>query len=758
MSTYVTFTANKSTRLALHGIGRLCLVLAALWLPVKVVHAQKPDAGTNAATVQLNFPAQVELKVLVDYVSRRLGVRILYDEQINNKKVTVKAPSEIPVQSLMGVLQSTLKMKGFALVDAAAPGWKRIVASTDLAATARSAGAMEELKGLEAVTRTFSLKFIDPQNVSTVIKPFLTKPGGNTITIKEPPMLIVTDFATNVLKVAKLVELLDRQKPDVVTQFYPVRYADIAKLAQHVTTALSAQAKAEGRPASATVQVSQDARTNQLLLIGGRSQVQAASELIRSLDVSLNLTTQVYTFRTVSSERINQLIKGMLGTDEVNRKYRGVVDREANILIATATRSVHDQIRRLRDQLDVASAESRSPLRLYKLKNATVEEVLKSIRAIRGNAERQSSASDGVANTSGVDLRAGRFVPGPNRPPGPLESAAPTPPAVRNTEQQTTQSPQTDGLGLLLGAARVSADPNTNTLIVVAEPKVQAVFAELVKNLDRRRAQVLIEAKVVVVDTSDDFSLGVEVSTGGGSEDTRAFAFSSFGLSEVDPTNGSLAIIPGLGFNGTVIDAQTADVVVRALTRHTRSKVVSAPRILVNDNATGTLSSVSEVPFTSVNASQTVATTSFAGFAEAGTTIVATPHIGEGDHLQLDFNVALNSFTAPAGDGVPPPRQTDQIESKVTIPDGHTIIVGGLNRTIRTKTVDSFPFVENIPLIKQLARSTTKNSTRTSLFVFIKPVILREDKFRGLKYLSHRDLQNADEPGRFPFSEPTSIK
>ncbi|MEL6897311.1 MAG: hypothetical protein AAFP90_14510 [Planctomycetota bacterium] len=73
-----------------------------------------------------------------------------------------------------------------------------------------------------------------------------------------------------------------------------------------------------------------------------------------------------------------------------------------------------------------------------------------------------------------------------------------------------------------------------------------------------------------------------------------------------------LQILPGTGFNGTLVDPSTADVIVRALASHREARVLSTPKILVDDNAEGQLTSVSEVPFTSVNASNTVATTSFA--------------------------------------------------------------------------------------------------------------------------------------------------
>src|SRR5689334_16370714 len=67
--------------------------------------------------ITLNFPENFELKVLVDYVAQRLSLNILYDEQIASKRITLKTPAEIPKSSLLGLLESALKMKGLALVE-----------------------------------------------------------------------------------------------------------------------------------------------------------------------------------------------------------------------------------------------------------------------------------------------------------------------------------------------------------------------------------------------------------------------------------------------------------------------------------------------------------------------------------------------------------------------------------------------------------------------------------------------------------------
>ncbi|MEM9703203.1 MAG: type II and III secretion system protein, partial [Planctomycetota bacterium] len=237
----------------------------------------------------------------------------------------------------------------------------------------------------------------------------------------------------------------------------------------------------------------------------------------------------------------------------------------------------------------------------------------------------------------------------------------------------------------------------------------------------------------------------------------RLFAFSSFGLSEVNPLTGALQLIPGLGFNGTLVDPEVADVVLRAFTTHSRSRVVSSPRVLVDDNATGLLTSVTEVPFTSVNASQVVATTSFAGFADAGTTITVTPRITDDDRLRLEYRITLNEFQGAGTDGTPPPRITNEIESEVTVPDGHTLIVGGLNRSGYSHSMESIPYIESIPILRHLASNYGENVSETALFIFLKPVVLRDDKFEDLKYLSRRDVTAATLKPDAPRSLPVLL-
>jgi len=307
--------------------------------------------------------------------------------------------------------------------------------------------------------------------------------------------------------------------------------------------------------------------------------------------------------------------------------------------------------------------------------------------------------------------------------------------------------------------ATVAADPNTNSIIVIGDAQVQRLYEQLITNLDKRRPQVLIECTIASIDTTDNFQLGVELAAHSKQGKDQVITFSNFGLSTPNPTTGQLSLVPGAGFNGAILSADVADVIVHALQENSRVKVTSAPRVLVNDNATGTLSSLAEQPFTANNFNNTVSTTSFGGYAEAGTQVTLTPHISEADYLQLDYVVSLSSFTGTgnASQGIPPPRQTDQVASRVTIPDGSTVIIGGLNRTNYSRTVDAVPWLAQVPVLNYLFSNRNNMSERVTIFVFLRPIILRDDQFKDLKFLSERDIESAGVPGNFPRSEPIAL-
>jgi len=681
----------------------VCLtVLCLTGIGPRWVRGQDTGQTSPVGEVALNFPADMELSVLVEYVSQRLGINILYDEQVANKRLTIRAPQQVPASSLIGLLESALMMKGLALVDTPDEGFKKIIATKDILNAAISPSASSQAvtdSNSIAVTQVFKLFHGDMKYIEQAIKPYLSKPGGNVISVPGQNLLIVSDMASNVRRIADLIQILDKASPALEIAFIGVRYADSKELATRIKQLMQVRQKAAGRGADAgnIVEVLSDPRTNQLVVIAKAHQIDEIRKVVLSLDLPLQ--------------------------------------------------------------------EDQSPVQFYKLYHRAAKDVLDTLLAIQGDEGMQVATVQSLFETESATTSENYSTTGGESPPPPAKPIPTDQQGADATaiEDRTTLASEADRADL--GAsqledrrARVAADVHTNSIIVVAPPPVQRVYEALIRKLDERRPQVLLEATVVALDTSDDFNLGVEISISGSPGDARIFSFGSFGLSTPSATTGDLTPLAGTGLNFALINADVADVVLRALKRTGRAEVLSAPKVLVNDNETGTLTATAQEPFESVNASDTVATTSFGGFVEAGTNITLTPHISSGDYLQLEYAIELSSFSGERVNNLPPPRQQDTIESSVTVPNGHTIIVGGLKRRDFRDTITRIPWLGEIPIIEYLFRNQIKENNERTLFVFVRPTILRDDEFRDLMFLSQRDLGRSKQPGDYPPSEPMVVR
>ncbi|MEZ6137064.1 MAG: secretin N-terminal domain-containing protein [Pirellulaceae bacterium] len=748
------------------------------------IAAAQPPAPDDPM-VKLDASGEMELRSLVEYVAERMGLRFTYDSTLLQKKVNIIVPDPVPTSSLLDILQSVLRTEGFVIADAGVPGWKRIVPIERIPEVANPSDdqtSLADMGAAEPVTRVFRLKNSVATKIAELVLRTMSKSGSSIVPVDNQRILIVTDVVENVRRVAQLIELLDTGKPLVEVRFVAAKNVKAEALAEQLSALLISRAKALGRKEDegTGIEVSVDARTNQLILIGNVGDIAQAEDLLKQLDSELPTSARTILLQFTSPEQLDEILRGMIEGRTVRPPYQSRIEGRA--LVIDSTPDVLRLAEQIRNQIDTREAPAdQSPIRFYKVKNVPAQELLQTIQSIftgtvqptrRGLPERRRTSADGlVSGPNYPPIFGGQFaspyVPIPQTPamrlPGQGVDALGNPTAVdvNNSLEQfgSAQSPSspTSFSSELIGEAQVTVDIHTNTIIVVAKPEVQRIYASLIEQLDERRPQVLIEAKVVIIDTSNDYTLGVEVSGGDRTGDKKAFAFTSYGFSAVDPVNGALQIVPGVGFNGTLVDPSTADVVVRALSTHRRARVLSSPRILVNDNAEGELTSVLEIPFTSVNASQTVATTSFAGFAEAGTTITVTPTISDDNYLQMDYIMTLNTFTGDGADGVPPPRQTNEVRSRVTVPDGYTVIVGGLTSKSDVMSYRGLPWLEKIPIVRDLTGTTSTSGDQTSLFVFLRPVILRDDKFKDLKYVSDAELRDACLPGEYPPSRSLSI-
>src|SRR5579884_3711638 len=188
-------------------------------------------ATTPAATEQvtLNLPENAPLKVLIDYVSQEFGWTILYDDQAASQRITIKGPAKLPKEAMPALLTTLLRSKGLELVDADLPGWKRVVPLAQAAKLGPKPGGPDA-----AVTQVIKLKFLDPTKLDALVKPFLTQPGGSSLPLPGQGLLVVTDYASNLKRVADLVQSVDQPNRDAAIEFFSVKHADPARLTQQV--------------------------------------------------------------------------------------------------------------------------------------------------------------------------------------------------------------------------------------------------------------------------------------------------------------------------------------------------------------------------------------------------------------------------------------------------------------------------------------------------------------------------------------------
>ena len=181
-----------------------------------------------AEVADLNFPANTPLSLLVDYVSDRLGLNIVYDGQLARSQVTLRTPEPVPVSALRPLLESLLATNGFALVGDGEDGVLRVVPQQQMAAAAQLQGeeGQQEVRGAAVVIEVFDLAHADPAQAEASLRPFLSGQGAVLSSDPQRRQLVVTDVASRIEDLAELVERLDQPTPAPAVRYYRVQHVE----------------------------------------------------------------------------------------------------------------------------------------------------------------------------------------------------------------------------------------------------------------------------------------------------------------------------------------------------------------------------------------------------------------------------------------------------------------------------------------------------------------------------------------------------
>jgi general secretion pathway protein D len=486
------------------------------------------------------------------------------------------------------------------------------------------------------------MKNISAAQLVPILRPFVPQYGQLTA-YPSGNMLIISDRASNVNRIVRIVERMDESEdaPIEVIALHNASAADVVR----VVNSISSGQGAEG--AGAASKIVADERTNSILLTGEKSQRLKMRALIVNMDTPLATggDTQVRYLRYADAEKIADKLKGQ----------------------ATAS----------------AKAQGGPP-------------------------------QPGAGGTGSSNLDAG---------------------------------------------ATIWADVATNALIITAPPKIMKSLMAVIDKLDIRRAQVQVEALIVEIDVNKSSNLGVQWILYGQGNTTVPAAVTNFpgsatpGIVDLAAAalSGGVSTATSAATGASAISSSTIGTgatlavgrfqstgtnfaaIIQALRSDGSSNIISTPSLITMNNEEAEVKVTQEIPlitgsYSSSTASTNGTTSPFTTIQreEVGTILKVTPHINEGNSVQLKIEQEDSSPGAKLTNSADISTNKRSIKTTVLIEDGGIIVLGGLMSDTVTESEDRVPVLGAIPLLGNLFKNRSGSRQKKNLLVFIRPKILRD--------------------------------
>ena len=330
---------------------------------------------------------------------------------------------------------------------------------------------------------------------------------------------------------------------------------------------------------------------------------------------------------------------------------------------------------------------------------------------------------------------------------------------VERQLSSTTESEKADTV--LSKDIKVVADPSTNSLVITARPDEFDALSDIIKRLDIVRKQVFIEALIMEVNSERSMNFGVSWAAAGDVNDITGIggvnlSDSSVSLSSSNkmvslPSGISLGAIFSDAFSigGTSYNIQS---ILNLTKGDTDVEVLSTPQLLTLDNEEATVEVVDNIPYTkeSTTRNDNDFTTQSMDYKDVGVKLKITPRISDSGALRLEVEQEVSRVTqglVSLSNGeqiVAPTTRKRTVKSTIRLLDGQTAVIGGLLDDSMTYTEQQVPLLSEIPVLGWLFKNRSKETTRTNLYVFITPKVIRSfDDSADLTYEKQLVLHEA---------------
>lgn len=291
----------------------------------------------------------------------------------------------------------------------------------------------------------------------------------------------------------------------------------------------------------------------------------------------------------------------------------------------------------------------------------------------------------------------------------------------------------------------VTVDDRTNSIIAYQTQDRLDELRRIIAQLDIPVRQVMIEARIVEANVDYDKALGVR--WGGATRRGNWSVYGKDGATSFDNESGQVylpgtdtvgnvslqdgvAPVPfvdmgvlgstsGIGI-GFLTDNVTLDLQLSAMEKTGNGEIVSQPKVVTSDKETAKILKGQEVPYQEASSSGATSTS----FKEAALSLEVTPQITPDNRIIMEVKVTKDAPDfARALHGVPPINK-NEVNAKVLVNDGETIVIGGVFSNTQTKGVEKVPFLGDLPFLGRVFRRDIVSDNKAELLVFITPRIM----------------------------------
>ncbi|WP_226783103.1 type II secretion system secretin GspD [Oceaniglobus trochenteri] len=459
---------------------------------------------------------------------------------------------------------------------------------------------------------------------------------------------------------------------------------------------------------------------NAIVVTDTRENTMRILDIARTFDSREEDRAQVISFRFADAATVGQAIVQVLGE---GARARLSVDPGSNLLLVRGGTEDIAEIRRLAGAMDIAprpTADLVIATRVLRLKYADAEVVAELARnTLLGRTELTNPVAEAVGAETTED---GTFRP------------------IRANDSPIPE-------------VSIQASTEQNAVVVRGTARQIDEVAGLVQSLDQRRAQVLIEAAIVEVSGDVADRLGVQFGFGDAAP-PGGIAATSFGNAGVSLQSVLLALgqtsaraLTG-GLTIGVSDQGNFGLLIQALSQSSNANLLSTPSITTMDNQAAKIVVGQNVPFrtgsfaTDGNTAQPFTTIQR---QDVGITMNVLPRVTSGGVVRLEIQQEISALIDAAVPGAADLITNRRvIETTVLADNGGTIVLGGLITDNETLSESKVPLLGDIPVVGNLFKSRRAGGERRTLFVFMRPTILRSpEDVKAAAAQKYRRLQGA---------------